>query len=117
MGEKVTSQLSSVDATFEDVEVEEEAGGGGGGGPKASDLDDLLRRLKEIRQSTIEMTQGWVESRNALDRLFNDGGEIKIFEGIEQQMRRLGAGEDLISMIIGMDPEDYERRKNELFQF
>jgi len=117
MGDKVTSQLSSVDATFEDVEVEEEASGSGGGGPKASDLDDLLRRLKEIRQSTIEMTQGWVESRNALDRLFNDGGEIKIFEGIEQQMRRLGAGEDLISMIIGMDPEDYERRKNELFQF
>ena len=117
MGQKVTSQLSSADTTIGDVEPEEEAGGGGGGGPQASSLDDLLKKLREVRQSTIEMTQGWVESRNALDRLFNDGGEIKIFQGVEQQMRKLGAGEDLISMIVGMDPEEYERRKHELFQF
>jgi HEPN domain-containing protein len=117
MGQKVTTQLSSADTTIGDFEPQEEAGGGGGGGPQASSLDDLLKKLREVRQSTIEMTQGWVESRNALDRLFNDGGEIKIFQGVEQQMRKLGAGEDLISMIVGMDPEEYERRKHELFQF
>ena len=116
MGQKVTSALSSVDMTFEDSELEEEAGGGGGG-PQASSLDELLKKLRDVRNSTIAMTKGWVDSRHALDKLFSDGGEIKIFQGIEQQMRKIGAGEDLISMIIGMDPEDYERRKHELFQF
>ncbi len=115
MGQKVTSQLSAVDTTFEDMEPEEESGGGGS--TPSSVIDDLLKKLRDLRNSQIEVTNGWVDSRNALDRLFDSGGEIKIFEGIEQQMRRIGAGEDLISLIVGMDPEDYERRKHELFQF
>jgi TP901 family phage tail tape measure protein len=116
MGQKVTSQLSAVDTTFEETEPEETSGGGGGSTP-SSVIDDLLKKLRDLRNSQIEVTNGWVDSRNALDRLFDSGGEIKVFEGIEQQMRRIGAGEDLISMIVGMDPEDYERRKHELFQF
>jgi hypothetical protein len=32
-------------------------------------------------------------------------------------MRRLGAGEDLISLIAGMDPKDFEAQKNKLFNF
>jgi hypothetical protein len=118
MGRKVTTEMPAFDGTVGDVEPEEEeTSGGGGGGPQASSLDDLLKKLRDVRKSTIEMTEGWVESRHALDNLFDGGGEIKIFQGIEQQMRKIGAGEDLISMIVGMDPEEYERRKHELFQF
>jgi hypothetical protein len=32
-------------------------------------------------------------------------------------MRRLGAEEDLISLIVGMDPEEFEKQKNTLFNF
>ena len=115
MGQKVTKELSSVDFTGEDTEVEET--GGGGGGPQASDLDDLLKRLRDVRKSQIEITKGWAASREKLDELFGEGRNIKIFGGIEQQLRGLDLGEDLISMIAGMDPEEYERRKKELFQF
>jgi len=100
-----------------ELEPDEDLGGGGGGGPQASPLDELLKKLRDLRKAQIEVTKGWVESRNAIDRLFGGGQEIKVFEGIEQQMRRLGAGEDLISLIVGMDPDDFERRKNELFVF
>ena len=114
MGQKVTKQLSAVDFTGEETEVEDTDGGGG---PQASDLDDLLKRLRDIRKSQIEVTKGWAESRAKLDELFGEGRNIKIFGGIEQQLRGLDLGEDLISMITGMDPEEYERRKDELFQF
>jgi len=117
MGAKVTSELSTVDTTTEPISAGEEETDGGGGGPQGSMLDDLLQKLKQVRDATIEVTEGWAASRAKLDELFGDGRNIKIFGGIEQQMRSLGLGQNLIEMIAGMDPEEYERRKNELFQF
>ena len=105
----------------EDVAAYEESGGGGGGGggggevQKVNTLDNLLKKLRDVRSATTAMTKGWNESRTALDSLFGSG--IPGFNGLQQKMRGLGAGEDLITLIAGMDPDEYERRKNELFVF
>ena len=94
-------------------------GGGSGGGSKveSSILDDLLRKLKELRKVQIKVTEGWAASKKALNSLFGGNKELKIFEGLDQQMRKRGAGEDLITLIAGMDPKEYEKRKNDLFEF
>jgi len=91
--------------------------GGGGGGPQASMLDDLLKKLKQVQMNALEVTKGWAASRTALDNLFPGGGSNSPFNGIEQAMRRLGANEPLINLIAGMDPEEFKKRKDELFTF
>jgi hypothetical protein len=113
MAQKVTSSgvvLSGVGA----AEPEEQTGGGG---PSASPLDDILKRLRDVRKSQIEVTKGFDASSAALDRLFGGGKGINLFDGLEQSMRKFGAGEDLISVIAGMDPEEFDKKKNLLFNF
>jgi TP901 family phage tail tape measure protein len=108
------------DVTSAAVEVDETpaaTGGGGGGGRTGSVLDDLLQKLRRLQIATIDLTEGWAGARQALDALFPGGASNSPFQGIEQQMRRLGAKEDLISLIAGMDPEEFQKRKNELFTF
>jgi len=92
-------------------------GGGGGGGRTSSVLDDLLQKLRKVQIATLALTDGWAGARQALDNLFPAGGSNSPFQGIEQQMRRLGAKENLIQLIAGMDPEEFQKRKNELFTF
>ena len=84
---------------------------------QASPLDNLLKKLRDVRKLQIQVTEGWVASMNALNNLFGNGKVIKDFNGLEQSMRRLGAGENLIDLITGMDPKEYEKRKNQLFKF
>jgi TP901 family phage tail tape measure protein len=114
MAQKVTS--SGVSLTGNAAPVEEEKTGGGGG-PAASPLDDMLKKLRDVRKSQIGVTKGFDASSAALDRLFGGNKGITVFDGLEQSMRRLGAGEDLISAIAGMDPEEFDKRKNQLFNF
>jgi hypothetical protein len=104
------------DASAVDIE-QEDTSGGGGGGPSASPLDDLLKKLRDIRKNQIGVTKGFEASANAINKLFGGGAGINLFSGIENDMRRLGAGEDLISLIAGMDPEEFEKKKNTLFNF
>jgi hypothetical protein len=52
-----------------------------------------------------------------LKEVFGGNKEIQVFNGLEQSLRRLGAGENLIELIIGMDPKEYEKRKKSLFKF
>jgi TP901 family phage tail tape measure protein len=96
---------------------EPEEPSGGGGGPSASPLDDMLKRLRDVRKSQIEVTKGFDASSAALDKLFGGNKGINLFDGLEQSMRRLGAGEDLISAIAGMDPEEFDKKKKLLFNF
>ena len=90
---------------------------GGKTGPDASALDDLVKRLRDVRNNTIKVTQGFNASSKALNKLFGGNKTLKIFSGIENDMRRLGAGEDLIELVVGMDPKEYEKQKNKLFKF
>ena len=90
---------------------------GGGNKPKSSPLDDLVKRLRDVRKNQIKVTEGFDASFKSLNKLFGGKKTIDIFGGIENDMRRLGAGEDLIELIVGMDPKEYEKQKNKLFKF
>ena len=83
----------------------------------SSPLDELLKRLRDVRKNQIKVTEGWGASQKALNKLFGGSKTLEIFSGIENDMRKLGAGEDLIELIVGMDPKEYEKRKNSLFEF
>ena len=107
---------AKLDAYDQAVASDSGSGGGGGGSvQKVATLDNLLKKLRDVRDATTAMTNGWNESRLSLDSLFGNG--MSGFNGLQQQMRNLGAGEDLITLIAGMDPEEYNRRKDELFVF
>ena len=84
---------------------------------QSSPLDDLVKKLRDVRNNTIKVTEGFGASSKALNKLFGGSKTISIFSGIENDMRGLGAGEDLIDLITGMDPKEYEERKNSLFKF
>jgi TP901 family phage tail tape measure protein len=115
MAQKVTT--SGVVLSGEGAPAPEEDAGSGGGGPAASPLDDMLKKLRDVRKSQIGVTKGFDASSAALDKLFGGNKGISGFNGLEQSMRRLGAGESLISAIAGMDPEEFEKKKNLLFNF
>jgi TP901 family phage tail tape measure protein len=96
---------------------DEEEVGGGSGGPAASPLDDILKKLRDIRKNQVGVTTGFEASAKAINKLFGGGAGINLFSGIENDMRSLGAQEDLINLIVGMDPEEFEKKKNTLFNF
>jgi TP901 family phage tail tape measure protein len=91
---------------------------GGGGGPKASVFDDLTKKIRDFRKETFKAKVGWNAATGALNKLF-DGGKkgMSVFGGLSNKLRELGAGEGMIEMIVGMDPDEYEKRKKELFKF
>ena len=94
-------------------------GGVGGGGSKvqSSPLDDLVKKLRDVRKNQIKVTEGWSASRKALSGLFGGKKTIDVFSGIENDLRGLGGSQDFIELIVGMDPKEYEKRKNSLFKF
>ena len=83
----------------------------------SSPLDELVKKLRDVRKNQIKVTEGWGASQKALNKMFGGSKTLKIFDGIENDMRRLGAGEDLIELIVGMDPKEYEDKKKSLFEF
>jgi TP901 family phage tail tape measure protein len=89
----------------------------GGNTVQASPLDDLIKKLRDVRMNQIMVTEGWGASRKALDKLFGGSKTINVFSGIENDLRGLGGSQDLIELIIGMDPKVYEQKKNSLFKF
>jgi TP901 family phage tail tape measure protein len=84
---------------------------------QSSPLDELLKKLRDVRKNSIQVTKGFDASFKSLNKLFGGKKTIEVFSGIENDMRRLGAGEDLIELIVGMDPEEFEKQKNKLFKF
>jgi LysM repeat protein len=92
-------------------------GTGTGSKVQASPLDDLVKKLRDVRKNQIKVTEGWAASRKALDGLFGGKKTIDVFSGIENDLRGLGGSQDFIELIVGMDPKEYEKRKNSLFKF
>ena len=90
---------------------------GGGNKVQSSPLDDLVKKLRDVRMNQIKVTEGWSASRKALDGLFGGKKTIDVFGGIENDIRKLGGSQDFIEMIVGMDPKEYEKQKNSLFVF
>jgi hypothetical protein len=90
---------------------------GDGSKVQASPLDDLVKKLRDVRMNQIKVTEGWGASRKALDKLFGGKKTIDVFSGIENDLRALGGSQDFIELIVGMDPKMYEEKKNSLFEF
>jgi TP901 family phage tail tape measure protein len=87
------------------------------GGAEKS-LDSLLTKLRDLRKATIDMKKGWEGMREVLAKTFaGDGKGFDVFSGLSNQIRKMGVGESLIEMIVGMDPDEYAKRKDELFTF
>jgi hypothetical protein len=119
---QVVSLRNARAATTESINKKTSRGGGGGGGsgkggPEASGLDKILEDMARVVSVQTTMTKGFAASRTALDRMFGGSNSSGLFGGLEQQMRALGGGEDLIKLIAGMPPEEFNKRKKELFTF
>jgi hypothetical protein len=97
--------------------VDEDGGSSSGGGAEPQ-IDSLIKKLRDLRIATIDMKKGWEGMQQVLEKVFAGGSKgIDVFNGLSNQIRRLGVGESLIEMIVGMDPDEYEKRKGELFVF
>ena len=110
------NQLTAAEALAQDMGEMEDVPSGGSKSKKTSPLDDILKKLRDYRQIQIGILEGWQAISNRINELFGAGG-LSGFTGLAQQMRSLGAGENLIQLIVGMDPDEYEKRKDELFVF
>jgi TP901 family phage tail tape measure protein len=88
-----------------------------GSGSTSSFLDGINKRLRDVRQNQILISEGYEKQAQQLEDLFGGDRGLSVFSGLKQDMRGLGAGEDLIDLIAGMPAEEFEKRKNELFNF
>jgi TP901 family phage tail tape measure protein len=93
-------------------------GGGGGGGsqepekPPTSFLDSLVKDIRDFTRSAQGLTENFVDSMNAIR-----SATVSAFEGLSQQLRGVGLGEDVISMMTGMSKEDWDQYKGQFFNF
>jgi TP901 family phage tail tape measure protein len=91
---------------------------GSGSGPQ---LDSLLKKLRDVRDASISLKKGWEGMQQVLQSVFQGGTtSMNMFDGLSNQIRSIAGfsvGEGLIEYIVGMDPDEYEKRKNELFIF
>jgi len=74
-------------------------GGSGAGGKRDTTYDDILNTLKRTRDATIKATGGAKE----LLRILGGKKDITIFNGIDQQLSKLGANKDFIDWVGGID--------------
>ena len=79
------------------------------GGPTGSPLDDIVKKLRDVRKATQELTMGWNDSGNALKKLAK---ETLGFGGLAQKLRGEGAGQNTIDFITGLSAEDYDKYKS-----
>jgi TP901 family phage tail tape measure protein len=98
------------------------SGGSGGGSSEpakapTSFLDDLVKKLRDVRTGALNLTENFADSFAAINGMFGGNSSVNVFSGLQQQLRGLGAGEDLISMITGMSAEDYAKYKDQMFNF
>jgi hypothetical protein len=70
-------------------------------GQRDTTLDELLKRLKLVRDASINARGGIDELRRVMN---STGGDIKIFKGINQQLRAQGINKDLLDFISDLDP-------------
>ena len=99
-------------------ETEADPGPGSSGSGSEPQVDSLIRKLRDLRDATVSMKKGWEGMQETLNSIFAGGTtQMNMFNGLEKQIRSLGVGEGLIAQIVGMDPDEYEKRKNELFEF
>jgi TP901 family phage tail tape measure protein len=91
---------------------------GGGGGVETSPFDEITKKLRLFNNAQVSVTEGFDDTMAAINKFMNVNGQMsRQFNGLNKQLNSLGLNENLIEMITGMDPDEYEKRKNELFVF
>ena len=77
-------------------------GGEDGGtiGERDTTLDELLKKLKLTRDASINAQGGLQELRRVMRE---SGGDLKVFNGLNQALARMGAESDFINFVGGMD--------------
>jgi phosphoribosylcarboxyaminoimidazole (NCAIR) mutase len=88
-------------------------------GPTASPLDDLIKKIRDLRKDQQGLTVGWTASMKAMNALFtNAKGKVQNlvpgkgqspFNGLSNQLRSKGMGEGAIDFLTGLSPEDYKK--------
>jgi TP901 family phage tail tape measure protein len=101
-------QLTKAEALKE--EVPNGDGSEGSTGPTSSPLDELVKKIRDTRKATEELTTGWDASASALKRLAKEG--IDGFNGLSQTLRSQGANQNTIDFITALSPEDYNKYKS-----
>ena len=95
---------------------EEDLGGGGGAQkPPTSILDPIVKDLRDFLNLSQKATNTWESSLDAIIKFGAEGG--RSVRGLSNQLRRAGISEPLIQKFLGMDPDEWEKRKRELFNF
>jgi TP901 family phage tail tape measure protein len=80
-----------------------------GGGPTGSPLDEIVKKLRDVRKATQELTVGWEASGSALRKLAK---ETLGFGGLAQRLRGQGANQNVIDFVTGLSPDDYDKYKS-----
>jgi len=88
---------------------------GGGGQVASSALDEVVKKLRDVQKNQIKATKGFEASMKAIKKFAKESSTT--FSGIDQDIRRLGGNESLVNLILGMDPEEYEKQKGKFFEF
>jgi hypothetical protein len=88
-------------------------------GPTASPLDDLIKKIRDLRKDQQALTVGWDASMKAMNALFTSAkGKVQNlvpnkgqspFNGLSNQLRSKGLAEGAIDFLTGLSPEDYKK--------
>jgi len=74
------------------------------GGKKADPFEDIMKRLKNVRNAAINAAGGFKELQKAIAAAGSKSVANK-FVGIEQQLMKKGYSDDFINYITNLDPE------------
>jgi TP901 family phage tail tape measure protein len=76
--------------------------GSGEKGTRNTFLDSVLDRLRRTRDASVDTTKGLSELRRVLK---DSGGDIKVFDGLDQALSKLKAPQEFIDFIASLDPK------------
>jgi TP901 family phage tail tape measure protein len=76
--------------------------GSGEKGTRNTFLDSVLDRLRRTRDASVDTTKGLSELRRVLK---DSGGDIKVFDGLDQQLSKLKAPQEFIDFVASLDPK------------
>jgi TP901 family phage tail tape measure protein len=95
------------------------SGGSGGGGAATqpekaptSFLDAVVKDMRQFTTATQGLTENFQDSMNAIRN-----SSASAFGGLSQQLRGVGVGEDVISIMTGMSKEEWDQYKGQFFNF
>jgi len=88
---------------------------GGGGSTPTSFLDKTVKSLRNVSSAQTKVTKGFKSSLSAIVAFGKTGA--RSVRGLSSQLRNAGASEGFAEQLLGMDPDEWEKQKKQLFNF